>query len=170
MFYDFIYLAKGFRMRPKVRSTLSNPVGKKDALIIYGGKELARLEKSLPDPTEERLNEYEKLRKKLNNYFMPKRNKHHARYIYLKSSPVAGKTTVTYATRLRGKAQDCEFGTATQCNERILEHLIQTIENESLIQRCISKVSDGSGPNRGHFLANAGPETWRAREENSKSG
>ena len=24
MFYDFIYLAKGFRMRPKVRSTLSN--------------------------------------------------------------------------------------------------------------------------------------------------
>ena len=22
MFYDFIYLAKGFRMRPKVRSTL----------------------------------------------------------------------------------------------------------------------------------------------------
>ena len=23
MFYDFIYLAKGFRMRPKVRSTLS---------------------------------------------------------------------------------------------------------------------------------------------------
>ena len=24
MFYDFIYLAKGFRMRPKVRSTLNN--------------------------------------------------------------------------------------------------------------------------------------------------
>ena len=23
MFYDFIYLAKGFRMRPKVRSTLN---------------------------------------------------------------------------------------------------------------------------------------------------
>ena len=26
MFYDFIYLAKGFRMRPKVRSTLNNLV------------------------------------------------------------------------------------------------------------------------------------------------
>ena len=26
MFYDFIYLAKGFRMRPKVRSTLSSYV------------------------------------------------------------------------------------------------------------------------------------------------
>ena len=42
---------------------LSNPIDKKDALIIYGGKEIARLEKSLPDPTEENLNEYEKLRK-----------------------------------------------------------------------------------------------------------
>ena len=58
---------------------------------------------------------------------------------------------MTYATRLREKAQDCEFGTATQCDERILEHLIQTIENESLIQRCISK-----GWNLSQFLVEAG--------------
>ena len=130
---------------------LSNPIDKKDALIIYGRKEIAQLEKSLPDPTEESLNENEKLRKKLNNYFMPKRNKHHARYIFLKSKPLAGETTVTYATRLREKAQDCEFGTATQCDEHILEHLIQTIKNESLIQRCISK-----GWNLSQFLMEAG--------------
>ena len=133
---------------------ISNPLDKKDALIIYGGKEIARLEKSLPDPTGEdagSLDEYGKLRKKLNDYFMPKQNKHHARYIFLKSKPVAGEKTVTYATRLREKAQDCEFGTAAQCDERILEHLIQTIENESLIQRCISK-----GWNLSHFLTEAG--------------
>ena len=119
-----------------------NPLDKKVALIIYGGKEISRLEKSLPDPTgedAESLNEYEKLRKKLNDYFLLKRNKHHARYIFLKSKPIAGEKTVTYATRLREKAQDCEFGSAAQCDERILEHLIQTIEHESLIQRCISK-------------------------------
>ena len=58
---------------------------------------------------------------------------------------------MTYATKLREKAQDCEFGTATQCDERILEHLIQTIENESLIQRCISK-----GWNLSQFLMEAG--------------
>ena len=81
---------------------ISNPLDKKDALIIYGGKEISRLKKSLPDPTGEdadSLNEYEKLRKKLNDYFMPKRNKHHARYIFIKSKPVAGEKTVTYATR-----------------------------------------------------------------------
>ena len=131
-----------------------NPLDKKDALIIYGGKEISRLEKSLPDPTgedAESLNEYEKLRKKLNDYFLPKRNKHHARYIFLKSKPIAGEKTVTYATRLREKAQDCEFGSAAQCDERILEHLIQTIENESLIQRCISK-----GWSLSQFLTEAG--------------
>ena len=49
------------------------------------------------------------------------------------------------------KAQDCEFGTVAQCDERILEHLIQTIENESLIQRCISK-----GWTLSQFLTEAG--------------
>ena len=42
-----------------------DPLDKKDALLIYGGKEIARLEKSLPNPTDE-LNNYEKLKKKLN--------------------------------------------------------------------------------------------------------
>lgn len=51
--------------------------------------------------------------------------------------PIAGESTITYATRLREKSQDCEFGET--CDDRILEHLIQTIENEVLIQRCISK-------------------------------
>ena len=31
---------------------ISNPIDRKDALIIYGGKEIARLEKSLPDPAD----------------------------------------------------------------------------------------------------------------------
>ena len=40
------------------------------------------MEKSLPDPTDPTdLNNYEKLRKKLNDYFMPKRKKNHASYI-----------------------------------------------------------------------------------------
>lgn len=39
---------------------ISNLVNKKDALIIYSGKEISSLEKSLPDPSGT-LNEYEKL-------------------------------------------------------------------------------------------------------------
>ena len=51
--------------------------------------------------------------------------------------PQVGETTVTYATRIKEKAHDCDFKT-TQ-DERILEHLIQTIDNQTLIQKCISK-------------------------------
>ena len=118
---------------------IAGPTDKKDALIIYGGSEIARLEKSLPDPEDHRrqLDSYEKLRVKLNAYSMPKKNKHYARYIFLKTRPEAGEATVTYATRLREKAIECEFGD-TQ-DEIILEHLIQTIENQHLIQKCISK-------------------------------
>ena len=81
----------------------------------------------MPDPTGEDVasfDDYEILRRKLKDYFMPRRNKHHARYTFFKSKPVPGEKTVTYATRLREKAQDCEFGTAAQSDERILEHLI----------------------------------------------
>ena len=62
---------------------VANPLDRKDALIIYGGSEIARLEKSLPDPEDPRkeLDEYQKLRKKLNEYILPKKNKHYARYI-----------------------------------------------------------------------------------------
>ena len=59
---------------------ITEPLDKKDALIIYGGKELARLEKSLPNPADDG-NDYEQLRTKLNEYFKPKKNKHHTRYV-----------------------------------------------------------------------------------------
>ena len=44
---------------------------------------------------------------------------------------------MAYATRTREKAHECEFGDTN--DERILEHLIQTIENQQIIQKCISK-------------------------------
>ena len=118
---------------------ISNPADRKDAMIIYGGKEIARLEKSLPDPVDVS-NEYEKLRKKLNDYFLPKQNKHHARYVFLKMRPLAGEATISYAVRLRENAYACEF--KDTFDYRILEHMIQTIENQHLVQKCIAKSWD----------------------------
>ena len=43
---------------------ITNQQDKKDAIIIYGGQEISRLEKNLPDPVERGLNVYEKHRKK----------------------------------------------------------------------------------------------------------
>ena len=50
---------------------------------------------------------------------------------------LAGEATIAYAARLREKAYDCDFGNTF--DDRILEHLIQTIENQHLIQKCIAK-------------------------------
>ena len=80
---------------------ITDPANKKDALIIYGGKEVARLEKSLPNPTQEDLNEYQWLKSKLNYYFTPKKNKHHARYLFSQMKLTSGETTAAYAARLR---------------------------------------------------------------------
>ena len=88
---------------------------------------------TLPDPVERGLNVYEKLQKKLNDYFIPKRNKHYSRYMFLKMRPQIGETTVAYAARQREKAHDCDFG--TNQIERILAHLIQTIENQTLFKQ-----------------------------------
>ena len=44
---------------------------------------------------------------------------------------------MAYASRLREKANDCEF--EGNSDERILEHLIQTTNNRVLIQKAINK-------------------------------
>jgi len=67
---------------------ISEAVDKKDGMIIYGGNEIARLEKSLPDL--EMGDVYTKLRTKLNDHFTPKKNKHHACYLFLKMRPHVG--------------------------------------------------------------------------------
>ena len=69
---------------------------------------------------------------------MPKKNKHYARYVFLKTRPEVGEATVAYATRLQEKAHTCEFGDTY--DKRILEHLIQTIMKQHLIQKCIRNL------------------------------
>ncbi|XP_053376601.1 uncharacterized protein LOC123533440 [Mercenaria mercenaria] len=108
---------------------------KKDAMLIYGGVEIRRLDKSLQDPGGEG-DVYSKLKSKLTDYFAPKKNIHFCRYVFLKTRPQPGENTVSYAARLREKAKNCDFH---DCDERILEHIIQTTENEELVRKVLYK-------------------------------
>ena len=108
------------------------------ALKIYGGKEIKKLARNLPDTTPVvGDDDYKKLKRKLDNYFLPKKNKHHGRFKFSKQRPIDGESVVTYAARLREKSKDCEFG--EQTDDRILEHLIQTIKDNELVKRSIQK-------------------------------
>ena len=52
---------------------ITEPVDKKDALLIYGGKEIVRLNKSLKNERAEELDEYAVLKNKLDKYFFFRR-------------------------------------------------------------------------------------------------
>ena len=123
------------RTRERMRFfRISEPEDKKDAMLIYGGAEIRRLEKSLQDPIEGDI--YSKLKGKLDNYYAPKKNAHYARYLFLKMKPHHEESTVAYAARLREKAVNCDFH---DVNKRILEHIIQTTDNAELIRKVIHK-------------------------------
>ena len=77
-----------------------------------------------------------KLKGKLNDYFAPKKNAHYSRYMFLKMRPQSGESTVSYAARLREKAKNCDFH---DNDEHILEHIIQTTENQELVRKVIYK-------------------------------
>lgn len=113
---------------------ISEAVDKKDAMLIYGGAEIRRLEKSLQDPREGDV--YTKLKDKLTDYFSPKKNVHYARYLFLKMRPLPGENTVSYAARLREKSVNCSF---PDTDDRILEQIIQTTDNAELVRKALHK-------------------------------
>ena len=108
---------------------ISDAEDKKDAMLIYGGVEVRRLDKSLQDPSEGDL--YAKLKGKLT-----KKKAHYARYLFLKTRPQAGESTISDAARLREKAMSCDFH---DCDERILEQIIQTTDNAELVRKALHK-------------------------------
>ena len=81
--------------------------------------------------------DYKKLKRKLNNHFLPKKNKHHTRYTFNKQKQIAGESVVTYAARLREKSKDCESG--EQTDDRILEHLVQTSRTASSLKEAFRR-------------------------------
>ncbi len=118
---------------------ITDPVDKADAMIIFGGKEVSRLKKNLPDVAGD--DDYARIKNKLDGYFKPAKNKQHSRYRFSKLRPESGESTAAYVARLREAASNgCDFGGNT--DERILEHLIQTTSNEMLIQKAINKGWD----------------------------
>ena len=94
------------------------------------------------------MDEYETLKKILSYYFTPRRNKYYDRYLFKSTRQYDGESVRSYAMRLREKASSCEFHDT--CEERILEHLIDTIPNKTLIRTCKTK-----GWTSSQFLAKA---------------
>ena len=79
---------------------INNITDKISALKIFGGPEIKKLIRNLPEAeSEEGDDDYRKVKRKLENHFLPKRNKHHARYTFSKERLNSQESIANYAAR-----------------------------------------------------------------------
>ena len=108
---------------------------KKDGLIIYGGQEIADLDDSIPDPIlEGEQNEYTRLIAKLDQHFLPKKNKDYARFKLGNLVQQDDQPMATYYARIREVAKKCSY---TDENDAIQDHLIKTMRNNVIRVKAI---------------------------------
>ena len=67
------------------------------ALEISGGKEIKKVARNIPETASVvGDDDYKKLKRKLDNHVVPKKNKHHTRFTFNKQRQTAGESVVTY--------------------------------------------------------------------------
>ena len=111
---------------------------KKDGLIIYGDQTIADLEDTLLDLTGDEAgeDEYSQLVRKLNKHFLPKKNKHFARFQFGNLKQNHGESLVRYYKRIRELDKKCNFSNES---EAFQDHLIKTMTNNVLRIKAIRK-------------------------------
>ena len=89
-----------------------------DALKIYGGKEIKKLARNLPETAPVVGDDhYKKLKRKLNNHFLPKKNKHHARFTFLTSKNKLQERVLSHTRRDCAKNQRIASSASKQMTE-----------------------------------------------------
>lgn len=115
---------------------IQDPELKKDGLIIYGGRDIADLEDSLPDveSTDPPADEYTKFIRKLDKHFLPKKNKDYARFQLGNLQQEEDESLAKYFARVREIAKKCEYHDE---NDAIRDHLIKTMRNRRIRVKAI---------------------------------
>ena len=109
---------------------LTDPVVKKDGLIIYRGSQIVDLEESLPDlPPQESEDVYSRFIRKLDTNFLPRKNKDYSRFQFGNLSQEADENMAKYYARLREIAKKCEFNDE---DDAIRDHLIKTMNTNRI--------------------------------------
>ena len=109
---------------------------KKDGLIIYGGRDIADLEDSLPDveSTDPPTDEYAKFIRKLDKHFLPKKNKDYARFQLGDLQQEEDESLTKYFARIREFDKKCEYHDE---NDAIRDRLIKTMRNRRIRVKAI---------------------------------
>lgn len=121
---------------------------KKALLLHTAGLSVQDIFFTLPEVEEEdeESNNYEKATKALNKNFKPQANIPYERLVFRETKQSPSETMEQYVTRLRQKAQSCEFGSSTVVDEQI---------RDQVISGCVSQLETQTSPER--TRANTGP-------------
>ena len=94
--------------------------------------------------TTEDADHYQKMKRTLSKHFLSKKSKYRAIYTFRKHRTELGESERADTTFLLENAKDCKFG--EKINDRTLEHLIQSIRANDVIEKSIKKKWPGMEP------------------------
>ena len=115
---------------------ITDPETKKDGLLIYGGEDLTDVDEALPDPSDQDGDDaYSTLIRKLDNHFMPKKNKDFARFQLSEMKQQSNERLADYYAKVRDIARKCDYGTYE--DDAIRDHLIRTMHNDKIRSKAI---------------------------------
>ena len=78
----------------------------------------------------------------MNKYFKPQANVPYERLCFRETSQLANETVEQFVTRLRQKAQTCEFGDAATVDEQIRDQVISKCLSHELRRKLLQKGRD----------------------------
>ena len=93
-------------------------------------------EDSLPD-LDNNGDVYERMVQKLNNHFVPRKNKRHARFRLWQNQQNSHQTITQFYLECRELVRDCQYGNME--DELLLDHLIFEIKNDRLREKAIEE-------------------------------
>lgn len=67
------------------------------------------------------LNEYDKLKKKLNDYFISKKKKYYEKYLFLKMKSIYGIIIIMIIVCLRENVNKCEFRMNREIKSKVID-------------------------------------------------
>ncbi|KAL9986226.1 hypothetical protein ACROYT_G000337 [Oculina patagonica] len=82
---------------------------------------------------------YQKVKATLNKYFKPQANVPYERLCFRETSQLANETIEQFVTRLRQKAQTCEFGDGAAVDEQIRDQVISKCLSHELRRKLLQK-------------------------------
>ena len=84
-------------------------------------------------------NNYLRLKDALNKYFKPESNVPYGRLCFCEMSQLPSETVEEFVTRLRQKAQSCEFGDAAAVDEQIRDQMISKCLSQNIRRSFLRK-------------------------------